>query len=364
MSRSESHCGPEGLAGYGALSQNSVVDVAVRMRVTRSIRTTLFIAAFMLCAPVRSVCAQQLVRVVVAGEDSALGEAIRSTLEPWGVEVRLVEGQPGAEMPSSADRGRAIAEANHAAAVVWVSTSEAGASLSTYDRESDRVSARRLPSAPPFDDATLVAVALSVKALLRHSSVAPPGERLEAARPRVHSMVRLEARAGARAFSTSPSDVEPRGTVAVAIWPDGAFALTLGVRSGTGVGVISNVFSGRLLSMDGFIGARLRWAPESLLDLGVALEVGASLELLEGTLVASRHSLTRAEIDPVMGLVAELGWRPLGALRLGLRAGLELAPRTRTYLVRAERVLATEPARLVVELSIEIPIDGGNVDLR
>lgn len=331
------------------------------MRVTRRItRLASLLVSIGLLAPLAPARAQD-VRVVLATEDRELLVALESALAPWGVLVRTVDDELGATMPGSADRGRAMAEAHGAAAVVWISLTEEGPALWTYDRASDRVASRRLPSAPPFDDATAVAVALSIKTLLRHSTVAPPGERLEVSPPDALSRVRLELGGGARAFATSPADVEPRGSLALSLWPAPAIGLALGARTGSGIGIASSALAGRLLSIDVHGGVRARWAPIPVFDLGLALELGAAIEVLDGTVLTSGRTLTSVEVDPVLTLAAEVGLRPADPIRLGLRVGAQGTPRTRSYLVRGQEVIDTEAVRLVLELVLEVPLDGGTV---
>ena len=121
-------------------------------------------------------------RVVLVSPGAELEQAARAALEPWSVQLTVVAGpSPGATAPFANEAARAIAEANHAGAVVWVSQHDAGYALWVFDLASHRVTERALGTGPPFDEATAAAVALSVKTLLRHSAVAPEAERFGAA---------------------------------------------------------------------------------------------------------------------------------------------------------------------------------------
>jgi len=306
------------------------------------------------------------VRVVLASTDAELVRALESALGPWQVTIETSDAEPGAAMPGSAARGRALAEVRGAAAAIWISSSEDGFALWVYDRASERVVSRHLPVGPPFDEATAAAVALSIKTLLRHSDAAPPEERLVV--PEVHApaVVRLELAGGTLALATTPADVEPRARLGVAVWPREVpwLGISLAAGTGTGIAIARDDLAARLLWVDAHAGLRARWAPDRALDLGLSLELGITVAILDAQLLPSGRSLTAVDVDPSARLLAELGIRPVDRLRIALRAGAWGTPRTRTYRVHGQRALDTSPVALVCELVVEIPLDGGVIDSR
>jgi hypothetical protein len=114
--------------------------------------------------------------VAVVAPDPQLLRALDVALAPWGTnitEVHPIE-SPTAMAP---DRARAIARETRADVVLWVSADGGHQTVWIYDVASDHVSSRRVEATPPFDPTTAAAVALSVKALLRSTVVAPLPER-------------------------------------------------------------------------------------------------------------------------------------------------------------------------------------------
>jgi hypothetical protein len=308
--------------------------------------------------------AQTETRVVLATREPALEIALEAALAPWHVTLIVDDAAtPGASMPSSATRGADLSRAHDASAVAWLSSDESGAvALWIYDRESDRVLARALTVAPPFDEATADAVALSIKTLLRHSSAAPAAERVHD--PPVPSEVRIELGAGVRTLATSTNDAEPRGTLGFSFWPralDSILGFALSVRGGADVGVHGPMADGHWNALDGHFGMRVRGTPGPLVDIVFGAEIGVSVSWLDASLADGDHT-TPSSIDPTGYTWLELGIRPLPLLRVALRLGTFFAMRTRTYLVRGERLLSTEPFAPVAELLFEVPLDGGRVD--
>ncbi len=294
--------------------------------------------------------------------------ALESALAPWHVElVVLPDAFVGASMPASAENGRALAERHAAAAVAWISEDERGASaLWIYDRASARVLARALPVAPPFDAPTAASVALAIKTLLRHSTAAPIGERIVETRA-PPSELRLELGGGARAFSSSPPDGEPRGLLGLMYWP-GALASVLGIsatlRGGTGLQISGPSLTGRLVDFDVHLGLRARWGIARWADLTFALEVGITGAFLDARLTSDARVVSSFDVDPTGLVWVEVGLRPVSSLRVGVRVGMFGSARPRSYAVRGVTVLETQPLALEAALVLEVPLDGGSVDSR
>jgi hypothetical protein len=304
-------------------------------------------------------------RVVLATRDPALESALEAALAPWNITLVVLDQIDAGAMPASAEHGAELARRHDAAAVTWISLDANGAAaLWTYDAASARIVARALPVAPPFDEPTADAVALSIKTLLRYSAAAPPTERL--VDPGAPSEWLVEIGAGARALATQPGDVEPRFALGVAAWPralGGTVGFALLARSGTGVGIARAAASGRFGSADVSLGVRARLPLASLLDLAFGLELGISVAWLDATVDDDGAHVLPLDVDPTGGLWGELGLRPFASLRVAVRVGAFMSAITRSYLVHGRSILDTQPIAPFGELLFDVPLDGGRVDL-
>ena len=348
------------------------------------------ISALLVLVPAGALAQDGRVAVVEPGEE--LEAAVVATLEPWGVELFTVPPpSPGAEMPASSAAARAIAETYDADAVVWVSSADGGHALWVYDTAEDRVTARALASAPPFDDASAAAIALSVKTLLRHSHVAPDAERwaaaaesfgdpsppvtspapptspavaspLQAAPARVapagHSQLSLRASLGARFLHTSPASAEPRLSLGLLTRPFDreivGFALDL--ASGPGVGVSDAKLDGRLVDGEAFLSLVLRAPRDAPLGIGGELGAGLALSLLDGVLVDNAAPVDVSRVNGALrgAIVVDYAIGP--TFRIGLRAAGTWLARRQRYLVHGEPVLGVRGLALDVGLGLEAGI--------
>lgn len=295
--------------------------------------------------------------VLLVDPDPELRAAVHAVLAPWGTEVRGAEGDPGATMPGSAERGRALAARESAAAVVWISESDDGFALWVYDAPRDRVLTRRLERGPPFDEATAAAVALTIKTFLRHAAVAPPSERASGAEGARE--LRLAVALGLRALASEQEEVAPRAGLVLAFHPDaldGVLGIGLIAQTGTGIEVSGDSFAGRWHDVSVALLVRARARLGSMVDLGARLELGASIGWLDGVVLGPNRAATDVRVDPSLAALGEAGLWVAPGLRLALGAGVALVPTSRDYLVRGEPVLRLGPAALRAEILIEIPL--------
>jgi hypothetical protein len=294
-------------------------------------------------------------RLVLVSVDAELSGAVSTSLAPWGVELVSIDGDAPASMPLAADRGRDIAAREHADAVVWISISDAGPALWVYDADADRSLSRGLTSAPPYDEPTAAAVALTLKTLLRHSLVAPVAERAVVPEPAraAPRFVHLEIGGGVGAFATSPSDVEPRASLAASLWPgelEGIVGFSLSARSGPGISIRAEDATGRWTSTLLALGVRLR-GELGLFDLGVGLEAGAAITTLDAQLALAQpaHVL---RLDFGRAGWGEVGIRPDAGLRIAIRAGATVSLPFERYVQRGALVLDVSPVALLAELLV------------
>jgi hypothetical protein len=224
-------------------------------------------------------------RVAAIDPDAELARALNIALSPWGTTVTKV--QLDASAPIVAERARAIAEETHADVVMWVSEHHGHYAVWIYDVASDHTSLRDLTMSPPFDATTAASVALSIKALLRLTVVAPPRERFGAAAARPEPDWVFGLSTSLADHEGSQSLLEPRGALYASYWPP-MFSHHLGVELGisAGLGVApqeattkrGDIFNANLADF----GGRAAVAAQTSLTnwLGVELSLGAALHVV------------------------------------------------------------------------------------
>src|SRR5579872_3831270 len=176
--------------------------------------------------------------VAVVRPDPLWLRSVEIALSAWDINVIGVDAPPpGSSLPDAQRKAAELASRVPADAVVWISEADTGSVLWIYDVETQHVGSRILADRPPFDEPTAAAAALTVKALLRTSPLAPLPERLGAppAAP-ASSALWVEAEAGARAL---PVDLaEPRAALGLAFWPRGlSERLGFAIAGSAGLGV-------------------------------------------------------------------------------------------------------------------------------
>jgi hypothetical protein len=207
-------------------------------------------------------------RVAAIDPDAELARALNIALSPWGTTVTKV--QLDVSTPIVAERARAIAQETHADVVMWVSERHGHYAVWIYDVASDHTSLRELTTSPPFDATTAASVALSIKALLRLTVVAPPRERFGAAAPRPEPDWTFGLSTSLADHEGSQSILEPRGALYASYWPP-VFGHHLGVEVGVSAGIGES--PPELTAKNGSL------FDASLADFGGRLAVGARTPL-------------------------------------------------------------------------------------
>jgi hypothetical protein len=298
-------------------------------------------------------------RIAVVGMAPSLVIAVSSTLEPWRIDVAApILPLPEGSMAAMAQGARGIAAGSEAAAVVWIAPEDGKATLLVYDRDEDRIMAVPLASAPPFDEPTTAAVALSIKTLLRHSGLIPPEPTTVAApAPRPPPRVLVDLLGTARVRPGIASPIEPSFGVAVRWFPavrQRFFALVARADTGMGTEVEATGFTGRYTDTTaGLAGeARLelgsRWA--AALALGSRVHVTELSGRLEGAADVSEQRFNPS-LD--LGLRVELRvWR----LALGLWGEGSYMARRQEYLAGPDTVLALPELEAGAGMLLGLPL--------
>ncbi len=327
-------------------------------------------------------------RVALVEPPANLLDAVSVALSPWSLRVVPVAATPPASNNVAAAKAeaRALSQEHHAAVVLWISA-PAGAepSLWLYDAQTEQISVRPLPQAPPFDEPSAAAIALTVKTLLRSTAVAPPKERLatqpsalapttttassapappasspapaalpvpsaldgatsSAGPPRSHA-VRAEALIFARAPTGTSSSVAPRAGLSVSYWPHAwneRLGFGMGVKAGLNQEVSSAAFAGSLSDTSLHLDVRGLWEHEPFVLEGA---VGPSLHVtqLSGAVVGSGATSSVLRGDPALSVAFSPQISVGSRLRLGLSLGTSILLRTQRYSVGPDMVLRLPP---------------------
>jgi hypothetical protein len=365
----------------------------VRAWLARRLACLLAIATALLVADASRASDRARVALVAGGGE--LGHAIEVALTPWGVAlVRVPADLPGRDA-DTVERARALARAAHLDAVVWLAPVPGGTTLAcVYQADADRLLTRALGASPPFDDTTAAAAALTVKAMLRSSTVAPPEERgapspadVNAVPPAVpasastapsnpsppvaastgpakesptrtdrssgetgalrtapHRTFEVEAAGGARLLTTDAA----AGRVALgAAWtPEtaGGFGVGADVSLGTGVSVRTEAVDARLVDRAVELSLRRRFRLGTALALVGSVGAGMEWTTLSGAVGAARAPLGVDRFDPSLCAALRAAWN-IGALAIGAAVDLAYLPRTQAYLADGSAVVRLAPVQ-------------------
>lgn len=298
--------------------------------------------------------------VAVIDADEELAHAIVLALSPWGVTARLThEASPGTDLPMAAHRAAALSRELAVSVLVWISTSEQGSLLWIYDAETKEVITRELPERPPFSSPAAASVALSLKALLRTTKVAPPIEHVgppPSVRPPASDRLTLEASGNVRFFA--PSSTLLYGKVG-GLWWFGPGPARLGAGlffgSSAGVAIETANFSGnyRELSLSAELTGQVvrnRWLRCSLFG-GVTTHFSE----LFGVSSAVGQAAPSNRIAPSLDAGSDVAFMLGAGLHLGLGVRASYLPRPQRYLVQGETVLSLWP--IAADFGVKFGID-------
>jgi hypothetical protein len=339
--------------------------------------------------------------VLAGGGGGPLEHAIEVALTPWGVALVRVPVDVQGPDAGTMERARALARAAHADAVVWLAGGVGGTTLAcVYESDGDRLLVRALGASPPFDDTTAAATALTVKAMLRSSTVAPPSERgapspadvaaparggsaapggasgvpsiappprvaatparsaeppptaadassREASTPgsAAHRTLEIEAAGGARLLTTDA--VAARVLLGAAWTPAaaGGFGVGVGVALGTGASVRTDAVDARLADRAAELSLRRRFRLGAALALVASVGAGVEWTTLSGAVGPTRAPLGIDRFDPLVCAALRLAWSPGTAFAIGADADVATLPRTQAYVADGAAVARLAPVQ-------------------
>ncbi len=320
---------------------------------------------------------ERVARLLMVSAPPGLEEAVETALAGWPIQVTSASGDPGASMPAAGEKARAIGQAEGAGAVVWTANDGSGQAVWVLDVDSGRVTARRLPQPPPWDEPTAAAVALTIKTLLRHSRVAPVLERygveearealraeLVASRPAAPAperawSLRLATLVGARIRPTEGRDLELRLGAGVELAPAllaGRAAAVARVRSGTGVELNQPDFTGRYYDLTASLGAAARILAWRRVALVPAAGASFHFTSIDGSIKSqgARGSASRVNpsLDGALAIEVQVGQ----LLRVSVGGELSYALRRQVYLVAGDPVLTLPRLESEIGAALSVPI--------
>jgi len=298
--------------------------------------------------------------IALIDADQELAHAILLALSPWGVTARFThEPSPGVDLPMAAHRAAALCQQLSVSVIVWVSASEQGSLLWIYDAETNEVITRELPERPPFSSPAAASVALSLKALLRTTTVAPAIERLGAP-PGVPQTANhrftLDGSANVRFFA--PGSTLVSGGIGGLWWfRPGSTRLGAGLSaaSSAGVAIETANFSGsyRELSLSAALTGQL--VGNRLLRSSLFGGFTAHFSELFGVSNAIGQAAESHRVVPSLDAGSDLAFMLGGSLHLGLGVKASYLPRPQRYLVQGETVLSLWP--IAAEFGVKFGID-------
>lgn len=331
---------------------------------------------------------------MVNGEP-VLVEAMSRALSPWSLRVVLVTAEHyPVDMAGALGRAHEIAATSPAAAVVWITSVQGGGasdSLWLYDAATEQIVVRPLTTPGPLDEPTAAAIALSVKTLLRATTVAPEKEQVareaapaastaatssppappverspdlrtapqERPAPPAVTRLRLEASVGLRALARDTLRVEPRPGVALSFWPSvlrARLGLAVSASGGPGVSLQTSRFAGSYSDLTLGGGGRLR-VPLPPVEFELGLGAAAHFTGIQGDIRAPNMHASASQVDPSIDSTATFVVPLSGRVDLGLTLGLSYFFRYQSYFVGTEPVFAVSPFEPSTALRLAVTLN-------
>jgi hypothetical protein len=294
-------------------------------------------------------------RIVVLQPDDELFRAISLSLSPWDVETTQSDASPPASQPDAGGGASRLARELGVEAVVWISSAERGSMLWVFDARSGDLTIRVLAEMPPFDSAQAAAVALSVKTLLRSSSVAPPAERFGAQPPAASQESPRAARVfalelGAGGYWLAERQAALTLDLAAVAWVLSArrLGVSLSLSSRPGLRIEDARYLGQYRELVVGGSMRFRVLHEPRVSASVSLGGALHWTTLEGTLVERSVASKVSRVNPSLELETLLSVYVTQTMYLGAAAGGAYFPAYRRYLVEGDPVFAPWPAAVGV----------------
>ncbi|HEY8077961.1 MAG TPA: hypothetical protein VIF62_27735 [Labilithrix sp.] len=310
--------------------------------------------------------------VLVIGGGTSFRDALNVALASWDVRVvPLDAAPPSSSMPRAQRDAKAIVERFGASGLVWISNADDEHALWVYDVEKDQLVSRSLGATLPLDAPNAAAAALSVKTLLRSSTVAPATERIgaetrpaevvtppatppdEAPRvvPATPPALHLEFGGGLRAIA---GDVDTRFDVGASYWFGEARRWGVGLvgHGGPGLTVDADRFRGRFDELG--VSPSLRFRIPVAGRFSLEAKAGTTLHStrIDGVAVETAKTAKESRLDASIDVGVALDFALGRATWLGLAFDGSNMLRWQRYLVDDDSVLELHPLQGSVGLRL------------
>jgi hypothetical protein len=330
--------------------------------------------------------------VLLIGGGPQFRDAMKVALSPWQLRVTPLDSPaPRPVMPRAADEARALAAQFGATGLVWVAMEQNEPSLWVYDASTDQVVTRKIATTPPFDAPTAAAAALTVKTLLRASTVAPAEERLGAgANADAGANVNAGAGAGANADANASSDagadsqnarnerdtrddeptggpgraavvraelelqgralasaVDTRVGAGVSVWLGSQRRLGLAIAGsfGPGLSVSEARFAGRFSEVGAAPSIRLRLPLTRRLVLEPRIGSSLHATTIDGVAVLAARSASTSRLDGSIDAALALDVLLTPQLGVAIDAGASAMLRYQRYIVESDSIFELRPVQ-------------------
>lgn len=316
--------------------------------------------------------------VLVMGGGPSFHNAMTVALSPWDLRVVPLDAPaPRPSMPRAADEARALAQRSGASGVVWVAVDEGEPSLWVFDASTDQVVSRRISTPPPFDAPTAAAAALSVKTLLRSSTVAPREERLGALAVQAPTAPATPPDADASSGSPEPapaaaasppvlraelegagralaSQLDARAALGVTAWVGRSRHVGFGLAAsfGPGLSVDAARFSGRFAEVGVAPSARMRFPLGERFALEPRLGMSIHATSIDGVAVVTARPASASRLDASIDVAVALELLPTRTFGVALDVGAAAMLRYQRYVVESDDIFELHPVQAFVGLRL------------
>ncbi len=299
-------------------------------------------------------------RVALIDADVELEHAVSVALSPWGVTIATThQPSPGNDLLTATSRAAALCRQLTVNVVVWVSESDRGSLLWIYDAETNQVTTRELAEQPPFSSPAAASVALSLKALLRTTDIAPQLERAvppPLLRRTVSERLTLGASGSVRFIARDTTEV--RGSVGGMWWVRPGptrIGAALFFGAGPGVSIRTPHFAGKFRDLS--VSAVLAWQVIGSRFVRSSLFGGATAHFskLSGVSQSLAQSAESQRVTPTLDAGSDIALTLGGGFHLDLGVKALYLPRRPRYLVKGETVLSLWP--VAAEFGVRLGVD-------
>jgi len=297
--------------------------------------------------------AQRGQSLVLVSDDTAFDAALEDALVPAGLDIVTVgdiSTPPSAELPATS---RALADREHATAMVWLLPAPAGTTLVTYDRGVDRLLVRELPYRSPLTAPQAAEAARMVRTMLRALRVSTDSDQLSPTAPLEPEPYQpvIGASAGVGAWFLAPGANSALAASLAIAWRPHQLGAQLGVTLAPAAEVMSGAFAGEVRDIVVAAQVHKSFAVD---PIRVVPSAGAALHAihLEGSFGGGPLSSRR--FDPAVRLGVTTVYDLAAGLEVGLAVSADCLLRRQRYEAESEEILVIPRVQVLAGVIVGI----------